>query len=64
MPEALFVADGSLLYTTSKSDLMSILEVEELPRDNAMPELKNVRPAVQADASNNRVAIVDGMSDL
>lgn len=57
VPRALFAANGSLLHTASKSDSMSILE--ELPGDNAMPELMDVRPAGLAVAWNKCIAIVD-----
>lgn len=55
VPRALFSADGTLLHTTSKSDLMGILE--GLKKNATQDE------AIISDEVR-RVAIVDGMADL
>ena len=62
VPRALFAADGSLLHSTSKSDLMSILE--NLPQMKEVPQEDNNQSDHQADPHCKRVAIVDAMADL
>ena len=58
VPQALFSADGELLHTTSKSDLMGILEGLQ---QNAINEL---RVQDSGEVHVWRVAVIDGMTDL
>ena len=62
VPRALFAADGSLLPSLSKSDLMSFLE--SLPKTKAAPQVDNNESDDQTGANSKRVAIVDAMADL
>ena len=60
VPRALFAADGSLLHTSSKSDLMSILE--GLPNKEATPQEDT--NSMDNQSGPNRVAVDDAMADL
>ena len=62
VPRSLFASDGSLLHTTSKSDLMLILE--NLPKVEAVPQENNNQRVDQAGVNYKCVAVIDAMADL
>lgn len=62
VPRALFGTDGSLLLTSSKSELMAILE--DLPKNNNVNHEANPATDVQPERVQKHVAVVDGMADL
>ena len=74
VPRTFFALVGSLLYVTSKSDLMGILQ--SLPQDQALPDIQTEDMETSSPEQNmevdsitpqegyRNVAIVDGMAEL